>query len=306
MNLLSENVSSSLLLGVGLLVLLGGCSESDPESYPGSYGTILTDMAEVTEWNWKKKDSSVGRNDPVIFVEPERQHPYHMYVHPEEEGGQTLYRSQNAADWEKVAEDVIPAGGGTNFNWGRIGPDGRYYLYRTVEDSITELWTGESLTDLENQGTVLEESDTGGYYDPETGTWHIYYEAFPAEGSPCGRGIGHAVSDDGVHWSKEGIVLDIRDRKWKTGDPDVVRIGNTYHMFIDYTTPDHPAYKIAVATSDNLSSFQLRQEEPITTWLGGDACVRYVPEQERFVMYQEYYGEDTSGVGWGVSQRIPR
>ena len=79
-----------------------------------------------------------------------------------------------------------------------------------------------------------------------------------------------------------------------------------YHMFIDYTVPDHPRYKIAVATGSDLSSFSLRGEQPITDWLGGDACVRYVPDQDRFLMYQEFYGENTHGVGWAVSQQVPR
>ncbi|MEF8940624.1 MAG: hypothetical protein V5A22_12310 [Salinivenus sp.] len=288
-----------VLLGAALLV---GCTSSP--SPDERAGTIRPDLPEIGEWTWTEKGGSVGLNDPVIFVEPAREFPYRMYVHAE--GGQDLYRSKDAATWEKVANDVIPSGGGTNFNWGRKGPDGRYYLYRTVQDSVTELWTGSELTDLENEGTVLEEPDTGGYYNPDTDTWHMYYETYPAEGSPCGRGLGHAVSEDGMQWEKRGVALDLRDKTWKTGDPDVVRVGDTYHMFIDYTAPDHPRYKIAVATSSDLSSFSLREDPPTTDWLGGDACVRYVPEQERFVMYQEFHGEDTHGVGWGVSQQVPQ
>lgn len=291
-----------LFLVVVGTVLLSSCTSSS--SYEGGAGTILSDMNEIEEWTWTEKGQSVGLNDPVLFVEPSREFPYRMYVHAE--GGQDLYKSKDASDWTKVADDVIPSGGGTNFNWGRKGPDGRYYLYRTVNDSLTELWVGEKLAELENKGTVLNESDTGGYYDPETETWHIYYEAYPAKGSPCGRGIGHAVSDNGTDWEKQDVVLDLRGKPWKTGDPDVVRVGDTYHMFIDYTAPDHPRYKVAVATSSNLSSFTLRSDRPVTSWLGGDACVRYVPEQKRFVMYQEFYGEDTHGVGWGVSQQIER
>lgn len=289
----------AVLLGAALL---GGCTSS-PSTDVGA-GTILPDFPEIEAWEWTKKGSSVGATDPVLFVEPERAFPYRMYVHAE--GGQHLYKSKDAANWTEVASDVLPAGGGTNFNWGRKGPDGRYYLYRTVRDSVTELWVGETLTELQNEGTVLDEPDTGGYYDPETGTWHMYYEMYPAEGSPCGRGLGHSVSEDGVHWEKKGVALDIRDETWKTGDPDVVRIGDTYHMFIDYTAPDHPRYNIALATSSDLSSFSLRGEQPITDWFGGDASVRYVPDQNRFVMYQEFFGEDAHGVGWAVSQHIPR
>ncbi|PSR00659.1 MAG: hypothetical protein BRD48_00575 [Bacteroidetes bacterium QS_9_68_14] len=307
---LTGSFGAALLLGAAVLA---GCAsgprsknedESGKAAYSGGHGVILPAMNEITDWQWQKKGGSVGLNDPVIFVEPERDYPYRMYVHSAS-GGQDLYRSRDAASgWEKVAEDVIPSGGGTNFNWGRIGPDGRYYLYRTVNDDHTELWVGETLTEIENQGTVTQKSDTGGYYDPGTGTWHLYYEAIPAENSPCGYAIGHATSPDGVDWTDRGLVLDVRGRGgWKTGDPDVVRVGDTYHMFVDRTAPDHPRYKIAWASSGRLDDFELR-EEPVTDWLGGDACVRYVPEQERFVMYQEFFGEDRRGVGWGVSRRI--
>lgn len=289
----------SVLLGA---VLLWGCT-SAPSNEIGQ-GAVLPDFPEIQEWEWTEKGPSVGATDPVLFIEPERAFPYRMYVHAD--GGQDLYKSKDAENWTAVERDVLPAGGGTNFNWGRKGPDGRYYLYRTVRDSVTELWVGEKLTELENEGTVLEEPDTGGYYDPEADMWHIYYETYPAEGSPCGRGLGHAVSEDGVRWEKKGVALDIRDKTWKTGDPDVVRIGDTYHMFIDYTAPDHPQYKIAVATSSDLSSFSLQEEQPVTSWLGGDACVRYVPKQDRFVMYQEFFGEEHRGVGWAVSQQIPQ
>lgn len=290
-----------------VLVLSAAVAPADSHGdYDGGHGIILPDMKPITEWNWTRKAPSVGLNDPVIFVEPEREYPYRMYVHAR--GGQDLYKSKNCAEWTKIANDVIPSGGGTNFNWGRKGPDGRYYLYRSVNDDHTELWVGETLTDIENKGTVLDQPDAGGYYNPDTDTWHMYYEGVPGKGSPCSLTINHAVSQDGIHWQKKGIALDIRGRGWKTGDPDVVRIGDTYHMFVDRTDPDHPKYKIAWATSENLKSFELR-EAPITDWFGGDACVRYVPELERFVMYQEYFGTKEKmkhGVGYGVSQRITR
>ena len=279
---------------------------STAADYDGGHGIILKDMEPVTEWEWTRKGPAPGWNDPVIFVEPDRKYPYRMYVHAK--GGQDLYRSKNCADWTKIANDVLPSGGGTNFNWGRKGPDGRYYLYRSVKDEYTELWVGNTLTELKNMGKVLDKPDAGGYYDPDTDTWHMYYEGVPGKGSPCSLTINHAVSQDGIHWTKKGIALDIRSRDWKTGDPDVIRIGDTYHMFVDRTAPEHTKYKIAWATSEDLDSFKLR-EEPITDWYGGDACVRYVPEQERFVMYQEFFGTENEmqgGVGWGVSQRIPR
>jgi hypothetical protein len=264
-----------LMAGTAVTVALAIAGADGPSEYDGGHGIILKDMKPVSSWQWQRKGPAPGSNDPVIFVEPQREYPYRMYVHAP--GGQDLYKSKDCAKWTKIANDVIPSGGGTNFNWGRKGPDGKYYLYRSVNDDYTELWVGETLTDIENKGQVLDRPDAGGYYDPETDTWHMYYEGIPGKGSPCSLTINHAVSKDGIHWEKKGIALDIREYDWKTGDPDVVRIGDTYHMFVDRTAPDHPRYKIAVATSDDLhGTFEIR-EQPITDWFGGDACVRYVP-----------------------------
>ncbi len=286
------------LLLIVLLSIAGPVAAGD-EEFKHGHGVILEQMPDVEAWNWADRGGSVGQNDPVIFVEPDRAFPYRMYVHSAG-GGQDLYKSKDMQSWEKIADDVIPSGGGTNFNWGRIGPDGRYYLYRTVNDDHTELWVGETLTDITNKGTVLDESDTGGYYDPETETWHTYYETIPTSG-PCGEGIAHATSKDGVHWEKKGVILDFRDKPWHTGDPDVIKIDGTYHMFVDRTAPEHPRYHIAWATSENLHDFELR-DQPITGWFGGDACVRYAPTEDTFFMYQEFHGENHGGVGFAEAQ----
>ena len=276
-----------------LLLLPMGCA------YRGQYGVIMKDMEEITDWKWLSAGDSVGLNDPVLFVEPHREYPYRMYVHSAD-GGQDLYKSKNMVRWQKIADNVIPSGAGTSFSWGRIGPDGKYYLYRTIRDEYTELWVGKTLIELENKGMVLDESDTGGYYDPEERVWHIYYEAKSA-GGPHGDAIGHAVSSDGVNWKKVGIALDVSDKPWHTGDPDIIRVGKTYHMFIDRTASehDHTRYYIAWATSEDLNNFKLRDEK-ITDWYGGDACVRFAPTESRFFMYQEFYGADSRGVGYAT------
>lgn len=214
--------------------------------------------------------------------------------------GQDLYQSTDLRNWTKIADDVqdqfgnqISTQGGTNFNWGRK-VNGTYYLYQSRQDTSMYLYTGTDLANLTNHGQVLDESDGGGFYDdfgdndPNTGLWHMYYEAGTVTG-PSGDALGHATSVDGFTWVKQpNLALDLGPTGWKTGDPDLIKVNDTYHMFIDNTV-QHPNYRIAWATSTDLYNWTL-QEHAITSFPGGDATVRYLPDTDEFFMYQEYRG----------------
>jgi len=274
----------------------------NPETTCTPVETEVTD--EWTEWH-SEGDLSFGRYDPVLFVEPEREYPYRVLVAPDNRK-MDLYRSRDMREFERVATDLEGDEFASNFNWGRK-VDGRYYLFRTLRENETELWTGDSLTNLTNRGVVLEEADTGGFYDAETGTWHVYYQqdedsTDDDEFGPNTDLFVHATSEDAVDWTRQGVALNVSDRPWKAGDPDVIEIDDRYYMFFDQTE-SHPNYHIHLAVSDNLSRF-----EPVgrvTETCGGDAKVRYAPTRGKFVMLTEFGGEDISGIGVQTS-RGPR
>jgi len=266
---------------------------------PGSTCTP-TDTPMTDEWtDWESQgDLSFGLYDPVVFVEPDREYPYRVLVAPDNRK-MDLYRSRDMREFERFATDLEGDEFASNFNWGRK-VDGRYYLFRTLRENETELWTGDSLTNLTNRGVVLEEADTGGFYDPETETWHIYYQQ-SADSADDEGDFGpntdlfvHATSTDAVNWTRQGVALDVTDEPWKAGDPDVIRIDDRYYMFFDQTE-NHPNYHIHLAVSNNLSRF-----EPVgrvTETCGGDAKVRYLPTRGEFVMLTEFGGEDISNIG---------
>jgi len=206
-------------------------------------------------------------------------------------------------EFVRVAEDIEGPEFASNFNWGRK-VDGRYYLFRTLREERTELWTGETLTNLTHRGVVLNEADTGGFYDPETETWHIYYQQKTDRAAEQGRFgpnsdvFGHAVSEDALHWTDRPVALNVSDEPWKAGDPDVLNTDDRYYMFFDQTT-NHPNYHIQLAVSDNLSRF--RPVGRVTTTCGGDAKVRYLPGRGEFLMLTEFAGDDLSGIGLNTS-----
>lgn len=285
----------ALLLGVASVYTLAvqsagfavlGVGERPPSTCAPS------ETALAPEWtDWSDPEPLVGVYDPVLFVEPDREYPYRLLV-DDGDGRMDLYESRDFDEFRLVAADVEGAEFASNFNWGRR-VDGVYYLFRTVGEERTELWTGRSLTDLRNRGVVLNESDTGGFYDPTTGTWHLYYEEkFGATGEN-GDALGHAVSTDALHWDRQGTALDVREEDWQTGDPDVVQVDDRYYLFVDETT-EHPRYHVQVAVSENLSSFTPLGR--VTTACGGDPVVRYLPDHGEFVMLTEYSGEEISGV----------
>jgi len=278
--------------------VLGIGSDASPTCAPAE--------AEMSHrWNtWTPREElPFGLYDPVLFVEPERDYPYRLLVAPPD-GRMDLYKSRDMEEFVRVAEDVEGPEFASNFNWGRK-VDGRYYLFRTLREERTELWTGETLTNLTNRGVVLNEADTGGFYDRETGTWHIYYQQETDKAAeqdrfgPNSDVFGHAVSKDALHWTDQSIALDVSDEPWKAGDPDVLKIDDRYYMFFDQTRR-HPNYHIHLAVSKNLSSF--RPVGRVTTTCGGDAKVRYLPERREFLMLTEFAGDDLSGIGVSTSQ----
>jgi len=254
-----------------------------------------------TPWQ-PRTELPFGLYDPVLFVEPERDYPYRLLVAPDD-GEMNLYRSRSMEEFELVASDVEGPQFASNFNWGRK-VDGRYYLFRTLEEERTELWTGESLTNLTNRGVVLDEADTGGFYDPEAGVWHIYYQKERPEATADRYGpttdlLVHATSRNGRNWTRQSVALNVSDEPWKAGDPDVVQVGDRYYMFLDQTT-EHPVYHVHLAVSENLSRFETAGR--VTDTCGGDAKVRYMPDSGSFVMLTEFAGDDISGVGVSVSR----
>ena len=237
---------------------------------------------------------AAGTNDTVMFVDMDDEYPYTMSaLDVRNDPAHKWWRSKDFEEWEEICVyDDHPTdswGGGTNYQFGRVAPDGTYRIYGSYNDDVTDLWTGPDVCSLERVGEVHPNPDCGGFYEPDTNTWHLYYEAegeIPYEGGPTANALGHSTSISGTgDWENQGNIVDLSDFEEHTGDPEVIQVGDTYFMFIDWTA-DHPDYRQAVMTSSDLHEWELHGQ--VTFEMGGDFTVRYIPDRGDFLALAEF------------------
>jgi len=132
----------------------------------------------------------------------------------------------------------------------------------------------------------------------ENGIWKMWYGGWEAGYYPNDR-IYRARSTDGLHWTKEGIVLDI-GTGWESAhvnDPSVVKVGDTYYLY--YTGALSAGQdQIGVATSSDGLSFTKYVGNPIIprisgTWQDYVARPSVIYENGKFRMW--YDARDVDG-----------
>lgn len=126
--------------------------------------------------------------------------------------------------------------------------------------------------------------------------------------------IGHAISNDGIHWTKEEARQIISDRLGEDESqalPTVVRIGDVYHMFFcyrhsfDFRTNSDRAYRIGHAFSEDLNGWtrddtRMRLEGTPGEWDADMQCYPHVFECDGRV-YMLYNGNGFGRGGFGAA-----
>ncbi|GAB2909382.1 hypothetical protein [Paralcaligenes ginsengisoli] len=130
--------------------------------------------------------------------------------------------------------------------------------------------------------------------------------------------IGHAVSDDGVNWSKEEARQIIGDRLGPDESqalPTVIEIAGRYHLFFcyrqsfDFRNNKGRGYRIGHAYSDDLDSWTRDDENPLLdispgAWDSDMQCYPHVFECEGLV-YLLYNGNEFGRYGFGLAVLEP-
>ena len=127
--------------------------------------------------------------------------------------------------------------------------------------------------------------------------------------------IGHAISPDGVNWTKEEsrqIISDQLGQDESQALPTVVKIGSRYHMFFcyresfDFRKAKGRGYRIGHAWSDDLSNWTRDDNQPKLdgtpgAWDSDMQCYPHVFECDGKV-YMLYNGNEFGRYGFGLAE----
>jgi hypothetical protein len=126
--------------------------------------------------------------------------------------------------------------------------------------------------------------------------------------------IGHAISDDGVDWLKDGgpqIVADRLGPDESQALPTVIELDGRHHMFFcyrqsfDFRQNSSRGYRIGHAYSDDLVTWMRDDENPLLEgtegdWDGDMQCYPHVFELQGKV-YLLYNGNEFGRLGFGLA-----
>ena len=127
--------------------------------------------------------------------------------------------------------------------------------------------------------------------------------------------IGHATSNDGIHWCKEEarqIIADKLGADESQALPTVIQIDQCYHMFfcyrqsVDFRSNRDRGYRIGHAWSDDLSNWSRDDKNPLLDVSFGDwdsdmLCYPHVFECDSRV-YLLYNGNEFGRYGFGLAE----
>lgn len=239
-----------------------------------------------------------GMSDPSLVVEPGDQRPFKLLIrdhtHPR---ASDVYVSEDLTRWRLVANNLDLA----QISDVVVGPDGTYHAYAqtgvyTSPDLLTWRYRGDPIPGQPN-------NDPGVIYEPETGRWHMHYSPSPDHSSPD---VFHATSRDGLSFTPTSAAP-ILETGYNSGDFEVLRIGQTYHLFADNDTV-HPAYNVKHWTGSSPTEFDPDGEVVLrpTGWCRrgiGDPSIGYAAHRGGWVMVYECWnlGDRQMGIGMATS-----
>lgn len=146
-----------------------------------------------------------------------------------------------------------------------------YYIGASSKGQMaTRLAVSTDGVNFTNKGVVLEPSASAAWDDKMTafaGVWYedgIFYLAYEGSGTGCNGAVGLATSTDGIHFEKQGMILDYMGTGYErinTGTPDLYKEGDTWYLF--YHAYDGSACQICVATGPDLYHLTRYEGNPI-------------------------------------------
>lgn len=157
------------------------------------------------------------------------------------------------------------------------------------------------------------------HYNGEFHMWYIFGKEwlYPSNHEPPARvyKIAHAVSKNGIDWTKEEgrqIIEDIIDVNECQALPSVIKIGNRYHMYFcfrhatDFRDNPKRGYRLGYAYSDDLKNW-IRKDDlkgiDVSTndWDSDMMCYPHIFSVDKKV-YLLYNGNKFGKFGFGLAE----
>ncbi len=154
-------------------------------------------------------------------------------------------------------------------------------------------------------------------YNDKYHMWYIFgikWANYPEEAVPARiYKIGHATSEDGVSWQKEGkqLISDKLNSDECQALPSVIKFNNKYHMFFCYRQPTgfrknkERGYRIGYANSDDLINWK-RDDDNVgidvseNGWDSDMMCYPHIFQCESNI-YMLYNGNEFGRFGFGLA-----
>ena len=230
----------------------------------------LAEPSRSRQETWRfGREETVFDTDHALApaYDPDRANPYQLAIRDVSADHVDHYETDVIdGTWTLVSSDIMPGG----FEAQTIIIDGGTYYVWDSDDTSTNVWSGPNLSNLTDDGKILDKGDGGAYHDGSK--WYYF-----AEGDTLGVGgkriDTYTASSPTGSYSLESTAIDVTDRYndygVKIGDADVYKdVNGVYWMFFDVTS-DHPEYSTGIARSTDLLDWEWI-EDSSKNYRGGD------------------------------------
>lgn len=253
--------------------------------------------------------TSYSTQNPIPFRE---NGSWYMYIMDHSVNTYTdLWEKVGNSNWTQIADNV------TTYEITDVIRNETGYYYAYGGDINATLYISNSTYDKQNftEYGVLATGcgDPGAFYDEETGMYHLFCENGTVESVHDGERVRHMVSPNGRDsWEDAGTAVESNYTDYDTGDPRVTKIGDYYHMNVDWSLDvAHHNVKHYYTTNINATPWT---EDQISLDGGGtndgipnkgDAFLRYNMSGNKtwWNVYETESG-DRSNKSYGVGNRI--
>jgi hypothetical protein len=169
------------------------------------------------------------------------------------------------------------------------------------ENGDSAVLGGDDLQSMSRLGVISSYPDVGAII--EDGTIHMYTEGAQGPNGSSSNVLRYytAPEDDPTNATYQKDVIDVSAKNWRTGDPDLIKVGSRYYIFTDrHYDGDASVYRIAVASAADPSGPWSIDSQNMTGVRGGDMVLTQAKDGVTYHALTEFSGTPNDTVYWRV------